>query len=428
MSRSLQDIIDLYKETFYTEDDASIALIAAILIGSHLDVPPVWLYLIGPSSGGKSALIECFNKLPFCTQVSDLTPNTFLSGMSSGTRETSLLNKLGVKFTILMKDFTTILSKSEETQQAIISQMREIYDGHITKETGTGITLEWGGKEKDKKGHATFIMASTEAIYSVQDKFADMGTRAINYVLKPQDRKITTKMSLRRNSGLSQKVDELQDAFLEFVMDKMRNIPKELPYVSEELENDIVELGDFSTLCRSVVKRDYKGAKNLALSAEMPMRMSKQLLTSTQIFIYMSNGVLPDYLRETIYKISFDSIPKQRLLVLDVLAKYNRVSKTGISDLVNYPPERCTEWMEDLHMFRIIDRIKVGGRQFWKMKQEYKDIMHKYRGTVCTDEDLDSEDEGGGFSSAGNYEDVSYETIEQLKSIEESAQKSFDSI
>lgn len=174
---TLKSITELYQETFYTTDVAPIALISAILVGSRSNIPPVWLYLIGPSSGGKSAIIECFNRVPFCTQVSDLTPNTFLSGMSSGQRETSLLHKLGERFTILMKDFTTILQKSDETQRSIIAQMREIYDGHITKETVTGVTLEWGHKDAARKGHATFIMAATEAIYSAQDKFADMGTQ-----------------------------------------------------------------------------------------------------------------------------------------------------------------------------------------------------------------------------------------------------------
>lgn len=411
---TLKSITELYQETFYTNDIAPVALISAILIGSRMNTPPVWLYLIGPSSGGKSALIECFKKVPFCTQVSDLTQNTFLSGFSNSKRESSLLLRLGPRFTILMKDFTTILTKSEETQSAVIAQMREIYDGHITKETGTGITLEWpapGSLKKNELGHATFIMASTEGIFSIQDKFADMGTRATNYILKPQDRKEVTKRSLRNNTELATKVAHLQVVFHDFIMDKIANIPEVLPYVDDQLESDIIEIADFSSICRSVVKRDYKGAKNLALSAEMPPRIAKQLLTTAQLLTYINDGNLEPHLRDAVFKLGFDSIPKQRRLVLEALAKYPRVTKSGVADYINYPPERAQEWLEDLNMFGVCYRIKAKERQYWAIKEEHRQTMIKFMGIKTENEELQGEDEGE-FTGSYSGSDMSWEAQE----------------
>lgn len=411
---TLKSIIELYQETFLTTDTAPVALIAAILVGSRMNTAPVWLYLIGPSSGGKSALIECFNRVPFCTQVSDLTTNTFLSGFSNGKRETSLLHRLGKNFTILMKDFTTILTKSEETQAAIISQMREIYDGHITKETGTGITLEWGGKTSDTKGHATFIMASTEGIFTVQDKFADMGTRATNYILTSQDRKAVTKRSLRNSGTYSQKMENIQKVFCEFIMDKISGLPETLPYVDEKLEDELIEVADFSSICRSVVKRDYRGVKNLALSAEMPSRIANQLLTQCQLLTYINDGVLTDELKNAVFKMGIDSIPKQRRLVLEALAKYNRVTKSGIADYTNYPPDRVQEWLEDLNMFGVCNRIKAKDKQYWQLKEEYRKTMIKFLHIKQESGDLQGEDDGDNYSGGGNYSDpdLSYEAQE----------------
>jgi len=380
-------------------------LIAAILVGSSMKAPPIWCHLIGPTSGGKSTFLEAFGKVDFVTQVSDLTVNTFLSGMGTTNGETSLLLKLGPTFTIFMKDFTTIISKSEETQQFIIAQMREIYDGHITKDTGTGKRIEWPGN--GVKGHATFVMAVTEAVFSMQDKFSDMGTRAINYVLKPQHRKDSTRRSMRSNGRRESDMNKIQDAYATFVSEYKATLPEELPYINEELENDIVDVGDFSSLCRSVIKRDYRGVKSLALSAEMPMRMANQLLMIAQLLAHVNNGVLEPYLREAIFKTALDSIPKQRRLILEVLAKYTRVNVAGVSDKINYPPERCKEWMEDLQMFGVIYRIKTGMKQQWAIKEEYRKIMINHLGVVPVDNVLEAEDDMGGVDAdAGNYGDM----------------------
>lgn len=428
MTHTLDSIIALYKKTFFTTDDAAIALIAAILVGSQLKVPPVWCHIIGPTSGGKSTLLEAFNKHRFVHQISDLTPNTFLSGMATSKGETSLLKQLGPTFTIFMKDFTTILSKPEDTQEAVIAQMREIYDGYISKQTGLGKKIEWPGP--NMKGHATFIMAATEGIYSLQDKFSDMGTRAINYVLLPQNRKESTKRGLRNNGKLEHEMAEIQKACAEFVEEMFRNMPEELPYIDDALENDIIDVADFASLCRSVIKRDYKGAKSLALSAEMPMRMSKQFLVLAQLFTYISGGVLPEYLRAAIFKTAFDSIPKQRRLIIEALTKYNRVTIGGISDFINYPPERCKEWMEDLQMFRVVDRIKAGHKQYWALRSEYKEIVKKHLSIIETGSDLETDADGGAFEvgGGGNYADVPFEVAEAQAAHNQSTEAEFNSL
>lgn len=405
---TLNDLFKAYKDVFETDDVGSIALMAAIIVGSKLKTEPVWLFLIGPSSGGKSALIEVFTKVKFITQLSDLTPNTFLSGMASKKNNTSLLSRLGNNFVITMKDFTTILSKSSETQEAIMAQMREIYDGLFTKETGNGQTLKWGGdpRKGEPKGHATFIMASTEAIFAMQEKYADMGTRAINYVLLPQQRKATLIRALRNNDKLHEMVTGLQDIFEEFIMQKIHSLPAKLDYVSKELEDKIVEVADFSAICRSVVLRDYKGAKNLALSAEMPMRIGKQLLSVAQLLTFINDGELTPELENVVYKIGLDSIPKQRRIILETMARYDRVSVTGMAGKINYPEQRTKEWLDDLHMFKIVEIVKVGHSRFYKINADFKSIMIKYAGVIYEGGDLegDSEDEYGYGPGAGNYD------------------------
>ncbi|HKZ41017.1 MAG TPA: hypothetical protein VJ044_08645, partial [Candidatus Hodarchaeales archaeon] len=329
--------------------------------------------------------------------------NTFLSGMSNNQHETSLLKRLGLNFVIAMKDFTTILSKSPETQEAIIAQMREIYDGHMVKYTGTGQILEWG-----PNGKATFLMASTEGIYGVQEKFSDMGTRAINYVMVPQDRILTTKRALKNNNVLEKNKEAIKEAFATFVMEMVDKLPSELPSLPDALEDQIIEVADFASICRSIVKRDYRGEKSLALSAEMPMRMAKQLLSIGQQMQYVNGGELNDKLIDAIFKTGFDSIPKQRKIVLEVLAKYTRVNILGVAERINYNPQRSKEWIEDLNMFGVCNRIKSGHKEYWEIKPQYRKIMTKYFGVKPVNEELDLSEEMYEGSHGSDATDLSY--------------------
>jgi len=422
--RTLEELNALYKKTFYLEDNAILPLLVSLIVGSRLNSPPVWIYVVGPSSGGKTVLLSIFSKVQFVHQISDLTANTFLSGMGgAGDREPSLLRRLGNNFVIVMKDFTTILSKSPETQEAIIAQMREIYDGHMRKETGVGKTIEWGSKEKPNK--ATFVMASTEAIYKVQEKFADMGTRAVNYVMLPQDRKKTAKAAMKKNLTMQKEMDEIQNAISEFIMDKVNNVPETMPDLGEDLEDEIIDISDFSAMCRSVVLRDYRGEKNLALSAEFPMRMAKQLLSAGQFMKYCNNGVLTPEYRNAIFKIGLDSIPKQRRLILDVVARHPKVNVVGVSQEINYPPALVRGWMEDLNMFGVLTVSRYKNKEYWSMKEEYRVIMQKYLGVITSEDDLEGDEESSTWSD-GRDVDSSWTATEANKVAANAATAAFN--
>ena len=81
MAKTLQELQEKYHELFYVEDRALLPLLLAIVIGSKLNTPRTWIYIVGPSSGGKGTVLSVIDKVSFVNQISDLTPNTFLSGM-----------------------------------------------------------------------------------------------------------------------------------------------------------------------------------------------------------------------------------------------------------------------------------------------------------------------------------------------------------
>jgi hypothetical protein len=395
MVKTLDQLNTAYHDIFYSEDNALLPLLLAIVVGSRLTTPTTWLFIVGPSSGGKGTVLSILNKVTWIRQISDLTPNTLLSGMKVVGKETSLLKDLGNNFCVTMKDFTTMISKDEAARGQILAQLREVYDGHITKATGNGQLIEWGSKSEPWK--STFIMATTEEIYSLQQETNGMGARAINYVFTPQDRKRTMRASLdnkRSAERFNKKLGALQDDVHEFIMEKIATAPYEFAPVPLDIENDIIDVADLSTQCRSSVNRNFRGEKTLALSAEFPMRMGEQLLAIAQLLMHINGGELTTVLRNAIYKTAFDSIPKQRRMVLEVITKYPKIEILGMALAMNYPPDLVRAWVEDLNMFGIVIPIRDGKREYWAITEEHRKTLVRFLGIEQVDYDLESDESG----------------------------------
>src|SRR5215471_448662 len=108
---------------------------------------PCWLMVIGPPSGSKTELVSLTEYIPGTYALSELTSKTFASGMKvePGEENPSLLSRLKDEV-LLFKDFTTVLEMHREERQAILAQLREIYDGRFDKPWGTGKELHWHGR------------------------------------------------------------------------------------------------------------------------------------------------------------------------------------------------------------------------------------------------------------------------------------------
>src|SRR5262249_36853310 len=114
--------------------------------------------------------------------LSELTPKTFASGLEiPGGSDPSLLCRL-TKEILIFKDFTTVLQMRHEDQQAILAQLREIYDGRYDKTWGTGRELHW-------EGRLGFVAGVTPIIDKHQAVMSVLGERFVLFRVILPDRK-----------------------------------------------------------------------------------------------------------------------------------------------------------------------------------------------------------------------------------------------
>lgn len=392
---SIADLNDAYRALYQLDDANVLPLLAAIFANAKTSLRHVWLYVIGGPSSGKTTLLEAFAQVPYAEFISDVTENTLLSGAKSGDRETSLLKRLNSSFVVVMKDFTTLLSKQKDTRDRIMGQLREVYDGYLRKETGLGQTIEWGSK--DKKLRSVFVMASTEAIYRVQAEFSELGARGLNYVLPDLDasqRKTMTRKAManaRLHDGGGQAA--LQVMVADYVRRTVLSMPADPAPLPAELAEMIVTASEFATKARSVVVRDYRGAVQLVQSAENPARVATQLQAVATILLHMNGGKHEDWIAETVGKLALDCVPKQSKLVLRYLAVHPSVTKNGAAQRTGYPPERAEEWLDDLSMLGVADKRKSANVWYYSMKQEYRDFMLAQLNLEASDDDASGDED-----------------------------------
>jgi len=176
----IQSIHQLSDRYWHEPDHQGLKVILGYLGGYFLhERNPLWLHVIGPSSSGKTelGLAPIALDLPECHPLDDLTANTLLSGLSKGKqggRRNSFMHRVGAFGLIYMADFTTFVEKDERMVGAVAGQMRQIYDGNLTKETGVERRDD---KDSGWSGRVSWITAMTPGAERKWMRHNGMGER-----------------------------------------------------------------------------------------------------------------------------------------------------------------------------------------------------------------------------------------------------------
>lgn len=273
----------------HMEDTGMIDFSISIVVATRLKIgDPVWGVLISASSGGKSQILRpiSLSDSLFIHRIDDVTENTFLSGMKVSSGSNSLLVRIGHLGVIAISDLTVLFSKSSESRQTILSQFRMIYDGEMTKFSGSSTEpITW-------RGHLGVIAGCTPSLYGFFEEAADMGERFIYYRMKDYDPRVATRLALGRKTFGKELDDILSSLYGDYIKSVVtyateRGLEGE---VSHEVEERIIDIASFAERARTPVHTDFKGERIMKIPvAAMPMRVALQLKTIAKSLSLMSH-------------------------------------------------------------------------------------------------------------------------------------------
>jgi DNA-binding MarR family transcriptional regulator len=348
---SYEELETVISKWLLIKDRGLLRIMLAAVVANKIEADPVWLFIVAAPGGSKTELIRGLNKVEGIYPISDLTPQTFLSGERG--KNGSLLLRLPTGTIFTYKDFTTVLSMHRDKQQAIISQLREIFDGYYRKEFGTGETKTWEGK-------IGFIAGVTSVIDRHYEIYSVLGERFIQYRPVQPDSIALAKKAMANSRSGKQMREEIQNAIADYI--SSIQIPEEGAIISEEMQDRFAHLASFCVKARSGIIRDGYSTREIDLvpETEVPTRLAKQFITLYSVLPHVGHiSETEDY--DLIKKLATDSLPKKRRLVLDALIDSGEMMETAdIALKIGYQTGTTRRTLEELHALGLANREHKG--------------------------------------------------------------------
>ncbi len=346
----LQELHREFDRQLLISDLNMVTVIVAAAIANRLPGEPFWLFLVAPPASLKTELISALSGLKFIHCMSDLTAQTFASGMKAK-KDPSLLPKLAYGTVITLKDFTTVLSMHRDRRHEILSQLREIYDGSYSKSWGTGKTLNWKGKVGLIAGVTTII----DTHYSI---YQTLGERFVQFRIPHSDPTDVAKIAMM-NQGQEGVIRGKLSAAVKDFFGKL-NLA-DIPDLNSKVIDKLAELSSFVVLARSGIVRDNYGAREITYvpEPEAPPRLAKQLALFMKALLMCGLGEPAAY--RLCCRIGFDSLHRTRRAVLRFLLTQDApTSTTQVAEGTRYPTRTIRMYLEDLAALGVVDVQKQG--------------------------------------------------------------------
>jgi hypothetical protein len=359
---TLTDFHAKLSEFLYIEDHGMYDILLSSIVANSMRLgDPVWVTLIGPSSGGKSQIIRPFAKAnpQLIHRIDDLTSNSLMSGAVK--EEDTFLKNMGEHGILCMDDLTVLFSKNVEQRAEILSQFRMLYDGRFSKITGGhGGSAVW-------EGYVGMIAGSTPSIYRYFGEVADMGERFVNYRMKAfNKRKALDFINSNQLSSL-----ELDDALAETIGEFLRPLLAEDPdpsllTLSEEVVTTLSEAAEWFCLLRTPVHVDhYTKLVDEFPEPEMPLRVMKQLLLLAKALQVVSRRPLTEGDLEKVMWVGYSLANDKRRAYLKAAIALERegkfITKRNLSAITGLNEEVVEKGMSALQALGIVEKSSDDG-------------------------------------------------------------------
>jgi hypothetical protein len=382
--RTLADVEKAFRAHHEHGDVVALrAALACYAANRHLDGDPVWLGLVSGSSSGKTETARALFGCPNVTLASTLSGEAaLLSGTAEKDRTADasggLLRLVGDDGFLLLKDFTSILQMHPDKRGAILSALREIYDGSWSRDVGAG-----GGHRLEWHGRLGMLMCCTTAYDRHYSVIALMGDRFLLVRLDDENREAGMLAALKGTGG----EEQARAAIIDATAGLLANEPEHpaLEGTDDELRR-FAALADFVSMARSPVDRDHGGEVVLVLDPEGPYRFGKELY-----MLWRACGLL-GMSREQAWEVALraarDSIPRLRWRALKALISHGEQSTNTVARSARHPYRTTKRALEDLTAHGVVERRTVEDKDqgavtkdHWKLADQYRPAANALVGT-----------------------------------------------
>jgi hypothetical protein len=301
---TFRDVVKEYKKHMHLskELEDALALMFAVCFSVREESIPLWMFFVGPPGTGKTLLLQSIGQTHRTHFESSLGPKTLVSGQK-GDYDPSLLPRL-IGRTLVVKDWTELLTMSAQDQEQVISVLRGAYDGRYEKTYGNGMVRVYPSPDSSHRTcYFSLIAGVTHSIY--KNDRSDYGERFLRFEIKPDKVEDHIRRAL---SNVREKVypefalRPIANAFLARKVD-----PENLPTLPKFMESRLVGLSTIISFIRSRVER-HQGRLIYRPVLETPTRLAMQLLRLSRFLAFVYNKpAVDDQCYRLVKKVAMDT-------------------------------------------------------------------------------------------------------------------------
>ena len=354
-------------------DPAVVDVVLAVLIANQIDGDALWMVLVAPPSSGKTELLVAASYAPDSRLLSTLTKKTLISGykLEGGTdREPSLLEQLKHK-TLILKDFTTIMTLHRDDRSEILGVLREAYDGRVSKSFGNLKTYEWAGK-------MGLLAGCTPAIDGHWAVLSALGERFVFFRLPSggmDERLEQARKALEASGNGGELRKELGEAMKRAYEEgfQRRGENQGQVTISRPAEKTLIALAELVARGRAPVQRDgyTRGVVGLP-EPEGPGRLVKQL-RQLMVGLCIIHGKHEPGEEELaiLRKVARDTMPPLRATILGALGTGAAMTQSDLQMSAGLPRTTAARELEDCQLLRLV----VERQGTWQLSEDARRNM-----------------------------------------------------
>lgn len=381
---SFYDLVSVFQEVLYFTESMVQAL--AVCLATNISVriagELIWLYLHGPASSGKSTICEAISAdLNSAEAISKFTGvhSGYKSGKKGKKKDVSLLHAVNGK-TMIIKDWTSVLSMPPTMLENIYGELRDVYDGSSKTHYRHGVNNNY------KNIVFSIIAGVTDEI--LRHNHAHLGERFIMVDLSDDShgsRKHVRSALVNINAALlnsfpkrrqptadgapnkippdrMERVKRATIGFLDHLHEQITHCDP--PHVSDDAILRISEMARFIARVRGRVVRDkdviYKPR------AEVAIRLSSQLLKlGVCLCVVFNKKELDDDIMDLVGKVASDTIRGFNFDIVASLMQAHGEGKLGLdkhqiaAKVMCIKPTTVESRLDDLRILKVVSRVEL---------------------------------------------------------------------
>lgn len=345
------------KDSLYTNKSIlqTIQAILATALSVRLQGEPLWLFVVGPASCGKSTVIEAFGgENKYFSYSSKLTSKSLVSGWrNQDGSDASTLHKLDLK-SLFIKDMTVLLGMPQGVQQELWDLLRDAYDGYIKVQYGNGKVFE----ATDFKFN--IIAGVTPIIYKHND--ASSGERFLRIDFLGSDFDEDAHMDMAWDGAATKRENKtkLQNTMLGYYKHLHETFDPESPAeVPDSIRQKIKALSKLVARLQTEVVKDRNEGMIYRPQSAVASRLQLQFKNLTLALAHVrGEKVASEDTYDIVRKVGFDSCPGLNLEVVDHLRKVGQATRKDLTNKLKIPSTRIHQIVTDLEQLGIIHQGK----------------------------------------------------------------------